>query len=492
MLPLCALVAGLAQATPLAAQRIIIQGRGDLVTDTILQRVTRAGSYRLITADTVYPPADTMRGLIVIAGTTVKLENRIEGDLLIIDANVFLRPNARITGTVINIAGGLFPAPTAHIDGEVREYKSAPYAAERSGSNVRVVGTQVASLLDLDGLGGLREPAYDRVSGLSLTLGARYLLPRLGTTEPELRGSIGYQTARQTFHGSVEAAIRNGNFRLRAGATRAVLTNDTWARGFTNNISYLTRGHDYRDYYDADRFYFGPLVTWSDLRTTVAVRLDAQIENARSLVSRDPWHASGDPARPNPAIDEGRITSLVLAANSELERRRFVGRTDAAIEFAADVLGGEHEFARFDIGGRWAVEALTGQTFQVRWRLRGPLGSDSLPRQRWSMLGGRATLFTLDEGELRGDRLAYVQSEYIMPLPPAFRLPVLGRANLDAVHRVGWAWTNGNATDFVQNLAGGLRFRFLYIFAGVDPAKTSDVLFLFGVSVERRFPWSID
>jgi hypothetical protein len=479
----------LASARDAAAQRIVLQGRGELATDSILLRVANE-EYRLITADTVIAAPDTMRGTIVIAATTAKLENVILGDLIIIDANVFMRPYSRVTGSVTNIAGGLFRAGTARVDGEIREFLEAPYrAAQRASGDVDVVGERVASLFDLDGFGGFHTPSYDRVSGLSVTLGARYLLPRFGRTEPMLHGWVGYQTARQKLHGGFEAGFRNGTVEFRAGAERRVLTNDAWARGWSNSISYLTRGRDGRDYYDADRFYVGPIIGFAGENRSLTLRIDAQIENARSLASLDPWHATGDPPRPNPAIDNGRIASIVVAANASIVGRSYDLETDLALEAAGKVLNGRHQFARFDVGGRWAVEALTGHTFQVLWRFRAPLGAERLPQQRWSLLGGRATLFTLDYGDLRGDQLAWIGSAYRLPLPAVLTLPILGRPAIDAFHRIGNARTEGDNSELIQNVAIGLRFRIAYAFAGMDPDDRENVTWVFGFSIARRFPW---
>jgi len=482
----------LATAAGASAQRVVLQGRGDIATDTILRRITTA-EYRLITADTIIAAADTLRGTIVIAATTAKLENVIAGDLIIIDANVFMRPHSRVTGTVTNIAGGLFRAGTAVVDGEIREYLDAPYrAAEQRNGDVAVVGERVAALFDLDGFGGFHTPAYDRVSGLSVTIGARYLLPRLDRTEPELHGWVGYQTERQKLHGGVEAGFRNGNVHFRAGAESGVVSNDRWARGWTNSISYLANGRDALDHYDAARFYAGPIVGFTGDNRRLTLRLDAQVENARSLPSLDPWHVDGDAARPNPAIDDGRITSLVLHAGALLQGRTFVAQTDLLLEAAARVLDGAHEFARFDIGGRWAVEALPTHTFQIQWRFRRPIGSDSLPRQRWSILGGNATLFSLDDGDLRGDRLVWAASTYRLPLPAALTLPILGRPAIEAVHRIGNGWTHNGSADLVQNVGLGIRFRIAYLIAGVDPDHRDRVHWLFGLSIPRRFTWEPD
>lgn len=486
-------IAALASPHPAQAQRVEIAGRGNLVTDTILQRVVRSGEYRLIDADTVLPPADTLRGPILIAATTIKLENVIIGDVLIVDANVFMRPGSRITGNVVNIAGALFRANTATIDGGVTEYKEVAYRAERTATGVKITAIRVSSLLDFDGLAGFHVPEYDRAGGLTVRFGARYLLPRIGDAEPDVHGWVGYQTARQRVLGGAELGVRSGGVRVAAAAERDVVTNDAWARGRTNGISYLTRGHDYRDYYAIDRFRAGPTFSRGREGSNLGVTLEARIEDAHSLPSLDPFHFSGDTARLNPPIDDGRIASLVLRLEGRWSRPTFVSRIDAGVEKASRVAGGDFSFASFDLGGDWAMQALAHQTFRIRWRMRGPLpGTDSLPRQRWNVLGGRATLFTLDEAELRGDRLVFVGTEYSLPLPRFTTLPILGRPAIEALHRLGSTWTDGGDSRLTQNLGIRLRTHFAYIMYVRDPADPGSGRFLTGISYVRRYPWSLD
>lgn len=473
------------------APTVRLEGRGDVAIDTVLQRIVRSGAYRLLAADTVYPATDTIRGPVLIAGTTAKFEGVIEGDVAIVDANVFLRPGARITGDVVSIGAGLFQAPNATIEGELRQWPEALYFAslDATRSSVTITASGAASLFDLDGFGGFHLPAYDRVSGLTGAIGARYRLPRLGLTEPEIHGWVGYQTAREQLIGGADAGFRRGSYRLSAGAERTTLTNDAWVRGWTNSITYFWTGRDYRDYYAADRFFLRQTLERSTLYSTVTFGLTAQVEDATSLPSRNPWHALNDEARLNPPIDDGRISSLIVSADGEWEHETWLGSAHASIETASEVLGGERSFTSFDLGGEFAMLALADHTLRLHWRVRGPIGSDSLPRQRWNTIGGRATLATLDLGELRGDRLVYAETSYIIPIP-GIRLPVLDRPSVTLHHRIGNAWQYGQDTKLIQNI--GMRFSFRFFFVGflVDPAERSSSEILYGFTLLRTWPWT--
>ncbi len=480
-----------APATVHAQQRrVTLSGRGELETDSILKRVVASGNYRLLDADTVYAPGDTIQGPVIFAATTAKLENVILGDVVIVDANVFLRPHAHIAGDVVNIGGGLFLADNALIDGTVRQYREASYRAERRSDGVRITGTRVSSLLDLDGLKGFHAPTYDRVSGITVAWGARYLLPRAGATEPDAHGWIGYETSRKTLIGGAELGVRHGAFHVGAGGERDVITHDAWARGWSNTVSYALRGHDYRNYYEADRYYLGPDLSYMRDDQRITLRLLGQVEDAHSIPALDPWHAFGNPARPNPVIDDGRISSLALSFKGEWERATWAAELEGEVEAAGTWLQGTRSFNRFDAGAHWAMQAIADHTFVMKMRFRGPLpGTDSLPHQRWNAIGGRPTLPRLNEAELYGDRLAYVESEYRVPFPRALTTRVFGRPAIEALHRVGNAWSKGGDSSLFQNVGVRLRVRIFYVLAVADPSRLNRGILLSGLSIPHRYPW---
>ncbi len=479
-------------ATPVTAQRVVFAGRGPLETDTILQRVARTVPLSVLTADTVIPPSDTIPGPILIAGTTLKIEGVLNGDVVIVDANVFLRPHSRITGSVINVGGGLFRSDQSGIDGTVTDYRDAMYRAAVDGDVLRIRGSQAPSLLDPHGIAGLRLPTYDRVNGLALHTGATLLLPRLGSLEPDLVGRLSFATARERPGGTFEAGIRGGNTRFALGVERLTVTNETWIRSdLLNSVSFLFGGQDRRNYYEADRAYAALTTAWGPAESPVRASIVVQGESARSLPARDPWTiVTEDSIRSNPVVDPGRITSVIAGVSTEWERPTIIARADALLEAAAEVAGGVHAFGRFDVGGSAAMRALADHTLQVEWRFRGPTpGTDSLPRQRWSGVGGRGTIYHLGILEMRGDRLVYVETEYSIPLPASLRLGIMGRPHVELIHHAGKAWTLDRPAELQHTLALRLRLKYAWIMGTVDPTDTSRHDLLLGFTLPRRYPW---
>lgn len=476
-----------------AAQRVELGGRGPVETDTLLERIARTPGWIILNRDTTIEPGQTLAGPVLAAGTTVRFAGTIQGDLVIVDANVFVRPQARIQGRVINIGGGFFRANDAEIGGELIEYREAFYRVVNEGDVVRLVGIETPSVIDFDGFRGITLPTYDRVDGISVRAGVRWLLPRLGTIDPVLHITGRYAAERERFGGSAELLLRGRSFDAGFGADRTTLTNDAWVRrDFNNTVSFATRGRDYRDYYEADRVFVHARALWTRGGADFSAGLRAQSENARSLsVFGEPWSLfDRDTLRPNPPIDSGRISSLTGSFDLRWELDQIEGEASLDLEAAGEVLGGDFSFGRFEIAGTAAMGTFSNHTLLMEWRGRGPLpGTDSLPQQRWSILGGRGTLYTRDPGAFRGDRLAYIETEYLIPIPILESAPIIGRPALGLVHHAGMAWTHDHKRDLEQNIGLRLRLRLVWLLAMINPADTDQSGLFAGIGLPMRFPW---
>lgn len=485
-----ALVFGL--AAPASAQQIELAGRGDNQTDERLRSLLEAASFTAVTRDTLLARDDTLGGPVLIAGTTARIEGVVAGDLIIVDANVFLRPSARVLGNVTNLAGGYYPSDDATVTGAVENQPNAPYDVERTAEGIRIIGTRRPSMLELDGIRGFHIPEYDRVNALTLGVGAGYYLPSSGAVEPFLHGVGRYHSERGAWDGGGEfRLIREPSF-VFLGAERATFTNDAWIRGAPrNSLSYFAREDDYRNYYEADRFYAGFERTFGSLQSALAARLAGRIENARSLRAEDPWTLfPQDTIRPNPTIDDGRITSAILGLNAAFDRPDVVAELNGDIELGGKALDGDFSFAMFALYGATAVPALANHTLVFKWMFQGPIpGTDSLPRQRWRLLGGSGTLPTFEIGEFFGDRVVFTRTEYRIPAPQRLRIPVLGVPALDLVYSVGKAWPEGGDASLEQNIGLRLRFPFIYARIVTDPSDAGDIEFAIGVEAPRSYPW---
>lgn len=475
------------------AQQVERTGRGMHEWDQRLDEVL-AGSYTLVSENALVAAGDTLRGPVLVAGATLRVNGTIEGDVWIVDANLFLRPSAVVTGTVHNLGGGYFPSEQAQVAG-VRDEPLAPYEVERlADGRLRILGTRHRSALVLDGVRGVRIPTYDRVDGLTLGLGAGLLTPPLGSIEPMVRGWIEYRFERGEFTGGGELSAARGRTTVAVGAERTTATEDRWIRGdLTNSVSVIWDGDDHRNYYESDR-------AWVELRrvlertdrvATAFLRLQA--EEATSLSAGDPWIIRApDSIRPNPAVFDGRITSVVSGGTLSWEQPRLRAELEAEAEFALDALDGERSFNRFEINGAGAVPGLANHSIMLQVHLRGPLpGTDSLPRQRWSMIGGSGTLPTFDIGEFTGDRVVFGELRYMIPLPEYLRVPLVGVPSFNLLHASGTAWTAEQKRAVRHNFGAELRWPFFYGRILFDPEDIDTPKLNFGVSFPRRsLPWT--
>ncbi|HEX7090232.1 MAG TPA: hypothetical protein VF192_08850 [Longimicrobiales bacterium] len=479
-------------AAPAAAQRVERRGVGAPSIDERLDALL-SGPYELVTRDTTLGAGETSGGSVLVLGATLTVEGVVAGDLVAVQGNVFLRPTARVLGDVVNVGGGLYRSEAATIQGILIDRPEAPYRVVREGDVLYIEPAPVRQAFDLDGLGGWHAPQYDRVNGLSVGWGATYLPSWLPGFEPRLHGEVIYRSERGAWDGGADFSLGREGTTLTLGARQATLTNEGWIRDpVRNSLSYLFAGRDYRDYYGA-RQLFVELRRRSRGALTWDARLRAQIEDAEPLRADDPWALILDSVRPNLPADEGRIASLLAVGAGEWAGEFSAGEAGLELELAGAAAGGDFSFGRFHAWTEWAIAALANHGLEIRAHFRGPLpGTDALPRQRWSFVGGSGTLPAAGIAAFRGDRLVFVETTYIIPLGPRFAVPVLGEPDLELIHAAGKAWPEGGRSELEQNVGVRLRLSVLSARLVTDPGDALDeVEFDLGLSLPRtrRRPW---
>jgi hypothetical protein len=203
----------------------------------------------------------------------------------------------------------------------------------------------------------------------------------------------------------------------------------------------------------------------------VALRAGSEID--RSLPTRDTWVLfEPDSLRPNPNIDEATIASVGAEAAT-----RWTGPS-ASLGLAGEVelAGGDLSFGRYAFGGSATLQAIANHSLKVHWHLQGPLpGTSVLPRQRWSHVGGPATLPTFPIDAFPGDRVAYVFTEYLIPLPQRVHVPMLNvTPDLGVFYAAGMGWTEDQSRALEQNLGVELRLLVLAVRVVTDPAHAHE------------------
>lgn len=134
------------------------------------------------------------------------------------------------------------------------------------------------------------------------------------------------------------------------------------------------------------------------------------------------------------------------------------------------------------------MDALADHMLRIEAYFQGPFpGTESLPLQRWTFVGGSGTLNTFDVAEFRGDRVVFVESKYIIPLPERLSFRLLGPPELELIHAIGMAWTDDVERDLEQNIGVRLVFFAPYIRIMTNPAKPFD-----DIDLDVGLTWPFD
>jgi hypothetical protein len=401
-----------------------------------------------------------------------------------------------VGGDLVNIAGGLYRSERARVGGTIIDLPDASYRVVREEDRVVIEATRTPSRWEPDGFAGLRPPTYDRVNGLTATVGGAFRLPRLANVTPRLRGHVGWRTSLGEPSYGAELELQGGATTASFGYALGSDTHDDWAVGdVRNSLNYLWDGDDYRDYYQAERAWVAVSREIGDVakRFHMRVRAAAQVEDAGSLTGGDPWHIFGDTARSNPGVDDGRVASAL--GRLELQWHGLTTDLEAGAEYEAGRgwLDGAYTFDRLTAWTHFAMAGLFDQTLEISAFGQLPVSGDTLPAQRWTLLGGPLTLPTARTGAHRGDHALFVRSRYRMPTPEALALPLLGVPEVQLVHAAGMAWRQGEDATLIQEIGARLQFFSLYVQYTVRPAETARDALVVGLAwpFGPAFPWEL-
>lgn len=491
-----------------AAQEIRIGGDDRSRAADIAREILARKAYVVLSRDTTLPATFRAEGDVVVLDAEVRLEGAIAGSVAVLGGHLYLRPGSSVGGPIAVIDGGVYPSARAAYD-EIAEANpgthvrvaARPDTAPASDSaradalpgeeiddGVFVERASVTGEDSLDFDVGIdapprrylsfapRLPTYDRVNGVTLAAGATWRV--FGTDEgPRVSAFASYRWEQERPGGGVTVDVPLfERWRAVAEVSRATRTNDAWARGdVSNTVAALVAGRDYRDYWEADQASFtlarvrGRGLTAGE--TWLGPRIGVLVSDDRSLETRATWSILNRDhlRRENPAIDDGRIVSLIGGADLA-----FVGRTsrfegDAQVERGLEGPG-DFDFTHLTFHGEYGATLLYGHMAEVRMHAFTALTGDGSPGQRRGILGGKATLPTLPAGAYRGDRLLFVDGAYLIPVR-GIELPFLGAPQIDLSYATGTAWDTGDDMPrWTQNVGAGLRFSLARVRVVVDPA----------------------
>jgi hypothetical protein len=446
----------LAAAPSLLAQNVSFNPRKGNDLDSGLSEFLARGSAQVWTRDTVVASDGRLVGDLLVLEAQVRLSGEVDGDVYVVDGDLFLRPGARVSGDIVVLSGGYHGSGMATVDGEVTWRPAERYSVVPVGGGFEINPVEdQPDVIDFHGLYGFGTPHYQRVDAVTLSWGVT-LRAASWPWMPSLELVGRYRSGQGEVEGTVRQFWHPGPVEFGIEAERSTRTNEEWIRGgVSNSLSYLFIGDDFRDYYGADRVAFVLRGSGDSWWTPI---LRVEWEDAWSRRAGDHFTLFGsDTVRENPAIDDGETWSAALAVSADhrtSETGQLVGKV--LLEGADSTLAGDFTYVLGEVTARWKTAGFGSHELDIFALARGDLAG-TLPGQRWTGFGGRATLPTYSVMALRGPRVVYGHVGYAIPIG-ALKAGQLGAPNVFARVGTGRAWESGQSADWHINLVAGLRF----------------------------------
>jgi hypothetical protein len=474
------------------AQDVVVRDAGGGQGAAIVRRVV-AGPHvvRAGTAPLELPRDSTITSSLLVLGRTTYVASRVQGDVVVVGADLHLRPGADVSGRAVAIGGTVTETSLGRVAGGVVSLRDETYAVQSDGDrwlldfrSLRVEDRE--PLIRLAGMEGVKLPGYDRVDGLSLPVGVVF---QFGNHALELEPYVTYRSRLGVVDGALEVRTRDTSaFRLVGRVARDTRTNDRWIRAdLLNSAAVLITGSDTRNYFRSDlgearvvrRIVRGDFT----LEPYVGGRLErvspiTATGNVWSLLYRND---SNKVARPNPLVEAGNIGSALVGA--ALSTTGFVTSVAYAdIEQGFSAPAGTSTFTQLTVGGGVELPTFAAQVLKMRAHGVATRGR-TVPMARYAYLGGSGTLRTLDLLEEGGSALLFVESRYLIPIE-RIQLPFVGQPVLILRDAFGGAGV-GTLPGLQHEIGVGLGLSAVRVEYNVAVAGRSGHEFGFGLSLAQ-------
>jgi hypothetical protein len=476
-----AMASALVAAVLPAQVRVIVTDLGPGPGGPMLEAALKR-PHRIVEPDTamfVLPRGRAERMTLIILGRSAAIAGKVDGDVVVVGGDLFVRPGAEVSGRGVAFGGGVYPSSLSFLGQGPHSFRDNTYDIQREPGLYRLAYRSLreggSPPLMFPGVYGLRLPTYDRVNGASVPFGPAF----------SFAGGRGEVNAVATYRsdlGKIDPRIA-GRFqltrrsRVELGAERGTFTNDAWIlSNFVNSLSALVMGTDTRNYYRADRAELTLHRVWETARMQITPFVGGRVEQAWSVgpafgEQRGPWSVfrrtdSIGMFRPNPAIGKGTLTSALAGSALEWEVGDFSvrARSLAELNIAGVLERWTQVTSDVDVGfvtyGEQKYEA------DIHWVAS--MGTTP-PPQRFSYLGGQGTMPFLELLEQGGDQLLLIDQRYSYPLLNV-RLGLLGNPTLQFRHRIGSAGM-GKLPTFEQVLGAGVMLTIVRGEIQIDPAS---------------------
>jgi hypothetical protein len=173
--------------------------------------------------------------------------------------------------------------------------------------------------------------------------------------------------------------------------------------------------------------------------------------------------------RPNPLVEDGSIGSGLIGAELYDTAGVVASRVRVGLEQSLTTMPGTKNFTQFTFDGR--VHFPTFRTQELYFRAHGlaTIG-DSVPKARYTYLGGSGSLPVVDLLELGGTKLFFLESRYMIPIE-SVTLPFIGIPVVSLVHFMGSAGVK-SLPSLEQEIGIGLGLSVLHLDVATDVSRS--------------------
>lgn len=471
----------------LGAQEVVLREAGPPAIAAVV-RDAIARPYRLQAGSgpVVFARDSTIPMSLVVLGRPTYLASRVLGDVVVIGGDLFLRPGSEVRGRAVAIGGTVSRSALGQVFGDVRSYRDETYAISETGPpyELRYHDRRVAAppLFQLAGLQGLLMPAYDRVNGLSLPVGARVTAGIV-----ELEPSLAYRSRLGVVDPRLVARVGAGRaLWLEADVARSTRTNDAWIYDdLLNSALMLGLGHDTRNYFRAEGGTARLVGRVQRATYSLEPFVGGRYEKVSPISTGSVWSILGrksieDAARPNPLVEPGTIGSALGGAELTYKAGLVTGRLAALAEQSVRTPAATSSFRQLTLHGAIGFPTFGTHDLRIEGHAVATSG-DTVPAARFAYLGGSGTLTMLDLLEQGGSQLLFLDSRYRIPIDRIV-LPLVGSPSITFRHQMGAAGI-GSLPRLEQAVGAGLAVKMLRLDFMRDVTGERGSKVGFGVSI---------
>jgi hypothetical protein len=474
------------------AQEVVVRDAGAGQGAAIVRSVTagphvvRAGS-----APLVLPRDSAVTTSLLVLGRPTYLASRVQGDVVVVGADLFLRPGADVSGRAVAIGGTVVASSLGRVAGGMESLRDETYDVERVEGRHLLdyrslrVEDEKEPMFQLAGMMGVKLPRYDRVDGLSLPVG---VLLQFSDHALELEPTATYRSRLGVVDPALAIRTReSADTRIVARVARDTRSNDSWIYSdLINSLTTLWAGSDTRNYFRADLGDARVIRRLGGETMSLEPYVGGRFEYLQPITAAgNVWSVFGRTdslkmARPNPLVETGHLGSAL--AGAEFRSSGFAtSYVIVDVEQSLRVPQGTASFTQVTLDGDVRLPSFRTHYMQFHAHAVGTRGDAT--RARYAYLGGSGTLRTLDLLEQGGTALFYLESRYLVPIE-RIQLPVVGTPIVTLRDAFGSAGV-GSLPSFQHEVGIGigmsvLRLEYTRAVAGRDGSEVG-----VGISLSR-------